>query len=687
MFIVMVATECAPVAQAGGLGEVIFGLSRELEWRGHRVDIILPKYDCMRYDQIYGLTVDYHDLAVPWYGGFVHCTVWSGYVHGRHCFFIEPHSPDRFFNRGHLYGSPDDLMRFAFFSKAAMEYMLKTDRRPDVIHCHDWQTALVPVLLFEIYGHIGMHDQRVCYTIHNFSHQGVTVTGERILQATGLNRPEYFFDSNRLRDNFNPKALNLMKGGIVYSNFVTTVSPQHAWEAMHSEQAVGLQQTLQVHSGKFGGVLNGIDYDVWNPEIDSLIPERYTPQTLDRKYACKEGLRDRFWLRKDFKPIVAYVGRIDRQKGVHLIEHTINYGLRSGAQVVVMGECPDPTVNAHFWQLKRRLNDNPDCHLEIAFNTGLAHLIFAGADMLVMPSMFEPCGLAQMIGLKYGTVPIVRAVGGLVDTVFDRDHAPRAFEDRNGFVFHHHDNAALESALNRAIGLWYAYPAEFRELVLNGMRQDHSWAGPGHHYLNIYEYIAVYKPQHPVQTIDSSAEISTPTERIEAPTEHVEGPTERVEAPTERVEAPTEHVEGPTERVEAPTERVEAPTERVEASTERVEVPTDSIDASPEYVDALFEYVDAAPEPVDASPQDEDALLEYVAALPDYVNALPGKTDQSEYLDDPPQYVDASPEYVKVLREEIDMRHAHIEPQPKHADGLPRDVEARSERVDTRPVS
>ena len=659
MFIVMVATECAPVAQAGGLGEVIFGLSRELEWRGHRVDIILPKYDCMRYDQIYGLTVDYHDLAVPWYGGFVHCTVWSGYVHGRHCFFIEPHSPDRFFNRGHLYGSPDDLMRFAFFSKAAMEYMLKTDRRPDVIHCHDWQTALVPVLLFEIYGHIGMHDQRVCYTIHNFSHQGVTVTGERILQATGLNRPEYFFDSNRLRDNFNPKALNLMKGGIVYSNFVTTVSPQHAWEAMHSEQAVGLQQTLQVHSGKFGGVLNGIDYDVWNPEIDSLIPERYTPQTLDRKYACKEGLRDRFWLRKDFKPIVAYVGRIDRQKGVHLIEHTINYGLRSGAQVVVMGECPDPTVNAHFWQLKRRLNDNPDCHLEIAFNTGLAHLIFAGADMLVMPSMFEPCGLAQMIGLKYGTVPIVRAVGGLVDTVFDRDHAPRAFEDRNGFVFHHHDNAALESALNRAIGLWYAYPAEFRELVLNGMRQDHSWAGPGHHYLNIYEYIAVYKPQHPVQTIDSSAEISTPTERIEAPTEHVEGPTERVEAPTERVEA----------------------------STERVEVPTDSIDASPEYVDALLEYVDAAREPVDASPQAEDALLEYVAALPDYVNALPGKTDQSEYLDDPPQYVDASPEYVKVLREEIDMRHAHIEPQPKHADGLPRDVEARSERVDTRPVS
>jgi starch synthase len=163
---------------------------------------------------------------------------------------------------------------------------------------------------------------------------------------------------------------------------------------MHSDQAVGLQQTLQVHHGKFGGVLNGIDYDVWNPEIDVLIPERYTPQTLERKYISKEVLRDRFWLRNDFKPIMAYVGRVDRQKGVHLIEHTIHYGLARGAQVVVMGECPDPAINAQFWQLKRRLNDNPDCHLEIAFNTGLAHLIFAGADMLVLPSMFEPCGLA-----------------------------------------------------------------------------------------------------------------------------------------------------------------------------------------------------------------------------------------------------------------------------------------------------
>jgi starch synthase len=487
VFIVMVASECAPVAQAGGLGEVIFGLSRELELRGHTVDVILPKYDCMRYDQIHGLTVAYEDLWVPWYSGFVHCTVWFGLVHGRRCYFIEPHSQDNFFNRGHLYGSADDATRFAFFAKAAMEYILKTNRRPDVIHCHDWQTALVPVMLYEIYQSAGMPDQRVCYTIHNFSHQGVA--GQDILWATGLTHATRFLHEDRLRDNFDPGSINLMKGSIVYSNFITTVSPQHASETMYTDQGKGLGHTLHTHGVKFGGVLNGVDYDVWNPEIDRFIPTRYTPEILDQKYANKDALRDRFWLRKDFKPLVAYVGRLDRQKGVHLIHHAIFYALASGAQFVLLGSSADPDVNDHIWHLKHHLRDNPDCHLEIGFDEALAHLIYAGADMLIMPSLFEPCGLAQMIALKYGTVPIVRAIGGLVDTVFDRDYAAHAPEDRNGYVFHQVDNHALESAMSRAIGLWYAYPEEFRRLMINGMRQDHSWAGPGQHYLNIYEHI------------------------------------------------------------------------------------------------------------------------------------------------------------------------------------------------------
>ena len=264
----MVASECAPAAQAGGLGEVIFGLSRELELRGHTVEIIMPKYDCMRYDQVFGLAVAYQDLQVPWYSGSVHCTVWSGFVHGRKCFFIDPHSPDQFFGRGHLYGSPDDVARFAFLSKAALEFMWKSGKRPEVIHCHDWQTAVVPVLLYEVYQHMGMRDQRVCYTVHNFAHQGIC--GEHVLWETGLTRPGHFFDDDRLRDNFNHSAINLMKGGIVYSNFITTVSPQHAWEATYTDQGMGLGQGLsrqdlggsrvpplvtQIADGENGGVM------------------------------------------------------------------------------------------------------------------------------------------------------------------------------------------------------------------------------------------------------------------------------------------------------------------------------------------------------------------------------------------------------------------------------------------------
>ncbi|MGB4946301.1 MAG: glycogen synthase GlgA [Candidatus Competibacter denitrificans] len=487
MYIVQIAPECAPVAKVGGLGDVVFGLSRELEIRGNEVHIILPKYDCMRYDQIWGLQVSMRDLWVPWYNGAVHCTVWFGFVHGRKCFFIEPHSQDNFFNRAHYYGFPDDVSRFAFFSKAALEFLLKDNRRPDIIHCHDWQTGLVPVLLYEQYAQAGMDWQRVCYTIHNFKHQGLT--GEYVLWAVGLTNIGNYFNFDRLRDNFNPTAVNLMKGGIVYANFTTTVSPTHADEARFTDQGYGLNHALDVHKGKFGGVLNGIDYDVWNPEVDPHIPSRYGLDSLDQKYANKEALRDRLLLRKEFKPIIAYVGRLDSQKGVHLIHHAIFYALRNNAQFVLLGSSPESHTNLHFWNLKRHLNDNPDCHLELAFDEDLSHLIYAGADMIIMPSLFEPCGLTQMIALKYGAVPIVRSIGGLKDTVFDKDYDGKPWEERNGFVFYNADHAGLESAMYRAINLWFAYPDDFRQLMVHGMKYDYSWCRPGQDYMNIYEHI------------------------------------------------------------------------------------------------------------------------------------------------------------------------------------------------------
>jgi len=488
MYIVQIAAECAPVVKAGGLGDVVYGLSRELSLQGHTVEIILPKYDCMRYDHIWGLHEAYQDLLVPWYEGVIRCTVYCGWVHGQLCFFIEPQSEDNFFNRGTYYGCKDDNMRFAFFSKAALEFLLRTNKRPDILHCHDWQTGLVPVLLYEIYQWHGMTNQRVCYTIHNFKHQGIA--GTAMLTATGLNNEAYYFEYDRLRDNFNPFVLNFMKGGIVYSNFVTTVSPHHAWEAHHGELGYGLGHTLHLHQHKFRGILNGIDYEFWNPESDRYLSFHYSKDDLTGKAANKKALQEHLWLEVKNKPLIAYIGRLDDQKGMHLVHHAMYYALQRNAQFILLGSATEPGINQWFWHEKRLLNENPNVHLELGFNEELSHLIYAGADLIVVPSNFEPCGLTQMIGFKYGTVPIVRGVGGLVNTVFDRDydetHLP---EERNGYVFYQTDDSALESAMDRAIGLWEKYPDEFQKLIVQGMNYDYSWNHPGKDYLEIYEFI------------------------------------------------------------------------------------------------------------------------------------------------------------------------------------------------------
>jgi starch synthase len=439
----------------------------------------------MNYDTIWGLTITYQDLWVPWYGGPIHCSVWFGFVNGRKCFFIEPHSNENFFSRRAYYGCADDAMRFAFFTKAAMEFLLKSGKRPEIIHVHDWQTALAPVLLYEMYRE--MDRQRVCFTIHNFRHQGVI--GGDALRATGLNRPEFFFRYEQMRDNANAGALNFMKGGIVYANFTTTVSPRHAWEARNTDQGCGMQPTLKTHQNKFGGVLNGVDCDEWNPEIDTHIPVHFTRIGIEGKYKNKDALRERLMLKKEYKPLIACIGRLDQQKGLHLIKHALFYAMRHGAQFVLLGVASNNAIAADFGNVKRQINDNPDSHVELGFNEDLAHLLYAGADMLFVPSMFEPCGLTQMIAMKYGTVPVVRGVGGMVDTVFDKDLSTLPPNERNGYVFSSADNKSVESTLDRAISCWYKYPKDWRVLMENGMKYDYSWNLPGQHYINIYEHI------------------------------------------------------------------------------------------------------------------------------------------------------------------------------------------------------
>ena len=489
MYIVQIASECAPVIKAGGLGDVVYGLSREIQAQGHCVELILPKYDCMRYDHVTDLHHAYDNLSVPWGNRIINCTVHCGWVNGLLCFFIEPHSIENYFHRGVYYGESDDVMRFAFFSKAALEFLLVSGKRPDVIHCHDWQTGLLPVMLYEMYAHHGMENPRICYTIHNFKHQGVC--GTEVLKATGLNRPEYYFQYDRIRDNFNPLAINCMKAGITYANYVNTVSPHHAWEARHTDIGCGLAHTLDTFQGKFGGILNGIDYDMWNPAEDQYIPKPYSATDFDGKLAAKKALRERLLLADEpGRPIVAFIGRLDGQKGVPLVHHALYYTLNRGAQFVLLGSATEQAIDDDFRHEKAYLNDNPNCHLELTFNEELSHLIYAGADLIVIPSNFEPCGLTQVIGLRYGCVPVVRGVGGLVNTVFDWDYdREKAKSDRNGFVFYESNKAGLESALGRAFDLYYQEPELWRSLAIQGMKCDYSWKASGETYLGVYDFI------------------------------------------------------------------------------------------------------------------------------------------------------------------------------------------------------
>jgi starch synthase len=489
MQIAMVSAECAPIAKAGGLGDFVQGLSRELVRRGEMVEVFLPHYDVLRLESVVGMREVYTDLRVPFHDQWLTCRVLGGELEGVSCLFIDPQSPQGFFQRGRIYGEPDDPERFAFFARAVLEFMLQSGRRPDILHCQDWQTGLIPVLLYEIYQALGLTHTRVCYTLHNLGYQGQV--GEAILRQVGLD-PRRLMVADRLLDPHDARVANLLKGGIVYANFVNTVSPRYAREILNTDQGMGLQSLLKTYAHKFSGVLNGIDDQFWNPEVDRLIPTNFGPDSLPLKALNRKALRDRLGLREVDKPILAIISRLDYQKGVDLMHYGVRYALAHDSQVVLLGTALDPVIAGRFAQLKQETDSNPDGHLELGYDESLAHLIYAGADLILIPSLYEPCGLTQMIAMKYGVVPIVRRAGGLADTVFDANYSDKPFEVRNGYLFDDLTEAGLESAMSRALGLWRSYPEYFRQLRVNGMRADFSWNLPGQQYLDIYAHIRAH---------------------------------------------------------------------------------------------------------------------------------------------------------------------------------------------------
>ena len=419
-----------------------------------------------------------------------------GWVENLKVYFIDPHHPRFFFNRGCFYGCEDDIERFLYFSRAAMEFIYKRPLNPDIIHLHDWQTAVIAPLYTDMYRKLGLTKPRTVLTIHNMEYQGKCQGAN--LTSIGLDGP-YYQQPGKMQDNYSPQLINLLKGGIVFSDYVTTVSPSYAKEVLTPEGGRGLESTLLYYQNKFKGILNGIDYSYWNPEIDRFLPAHFSSRelptnkkdknTLDKKGFIKKILREKLNLAEDHRPIIGCIARLVPQKGIDLIKHTIKHIVEKKGQFVLLGSSPIPSINAEFHHLKQQYSDHPHISLTLHHQEDLAHLIYAGSDMFIVPSIFEPCGLTQLIALKYGAVPIVRRTGGLADTVFDVQYSKRPFEETNGYTFDFPDSQGIDSALDRAIRCWFEDPEKWRKIVLNGMKMDFSWNHPCDLYLEIYKML------------------------------------------------------------------------------------------------------------------------------------------------------------------------------------------------------
>ncbi|XP_009785391.1 soluble starch synthase 3, chloroplastic/amyloplastic [Nicotiana tabacum] len=444
MHIVHIAVEMAPIAKVGGLGDVVTSLSRAVQDLNHNVDIILPKYDCLKMNQV----KDFQFHKSYFWGG-TEIKVWFGKVEGVSVYFLEPQNG--LFWKGCVYGCNNDGERFGFFCHAALEFLLQGGFHPDIIHCHDWSSAPVAWLFKEQYTHYGLSKSRIVFTIHNLEF-----------------------------------GADLIGKAMTYADKATTVSPTYSRE-------VSGNPVIAPHLYKFHGIVNGIDPDIWDPLNDKFIPISYTSENVvEGKTAAKEALQQKLGLKQADLPLVGIITRLTHQKGIHLIKHAIWRTLERNGQVVLLGSAPDPRIQNDFVNLANQLHStyNDRARLCLTYDEPLSHLIYAGADFILVPSIFEPCGLTQLTAMRYGSIPIVRKTGGLYDTVFDVDHdkerAQQCGLEPNGFSFDGADAAGVDYALNRALSAWYDGRDWFNSLCKQVMEQDWSWNRPALDYLELY---------------------------------------------------------------------------------------------------------------------------------------------------------------------------------------------------------
>ncbi len=474
--VLFVSSEAAPFARTGGLGDVVGALPKALRRRGVDARVVMPLYAGIDWDALERLEGPLH---VPMWWGTARAAVRLGRFPRSDVpvYFLEYH---RYFDRPHLYGPPgeaygDNLERFALLSRGALELTKAIGFVPDVIHAHDWQTALVPVYVDTVEWARPLHGAATVFTIHNLTYQGVT-NGDALF-ITGLG-PEHY--NAHEFEHFG--ALNLTKAALRHATVVSTVSPTYAREIQTPELGCGLDGVLRERGAELVGILNGIDDD-WNPAADPHIPKSFSAADMAGKDVCKTSLQREAHLPVDPRiPVFGVVGRLTSQKGFDILAHCMHRVLSWDLQLVLLGS-GDREAEHFFAALSARRPDRFKAW--IGFHNGLAHRIEAGGDFFVMPSRFEPCGLNQMYSLRYGTLPIVRATGGLVDTV--RNYSEETGEG-TGFVFGDLTPDALANAIGWALSSYFDRPHHVRAMRQRAMAQDFSWNGAAEAYERLYRH-------------------------------------------------------------------------------------------------------------------------------------------------------------------------------------------------------
>lgn len=467
MKVLFAASEAYPFAMSGGLADVAGALPKALRRRFVGCRIVLPLYEAVSEELRRNMKFITH-ITVPVAWRRQYCGIFEAHLDGVIYYLLDN---QYYFKRPGLYGHYDDAERFAFFSRAVLEIIPHIDFVPDVIHCNDWQTAMIPVYKQLLY-HDGVYSKiKTVFTIHNIQYQG-KYGYELIGDVLGL--PE---SAAHLVDYEN--CVNLMKGGIECADRVTTVSRTYAEEILTPWYSHGLDHILSQRRGKLCGIVNGIDTEVYNPETDPLIEEHYSADKPDGKALNKTLLQRRMGLpERDDVPVIGMVSRLVSHKGMDLVKCVFEELLRADLQFVILGS-GDWEYETFFHSMSQKYPDKVG--LRLGFVPELAHKIYAGADIFLMPSKSEPCGLAQMVALRYGTVPIVRETGGLKDTIADSGDGKG-----NGFTFATYNAHDMQNAIWRALA-GYQEKEGWEQLRLRAMQCDNSWKRSAGEYLKIYK--------------------------------------------------------------------------------------------------------------------------------------------------------------------------------------------------------